>query len=448
MKAIPDATPQMMRNLVFAVAAILLAISFLAPPRTASASTLFTVNSNGDSADASTADNLCDTDLNSAGDQCTLRAAIEQSNATSGPDTINFGFPGTGIQSIAPATALPTIQDQVVINGYSQSGATVNTLEKGTNASLRVELTGTNAGAPINGLQVGEGGSYSVIKGLAINRFGGSRGIGFVGNNVNGVRIEGNFIGTDFAGTVDLGNSGDGIGLGTNSGVTIGGALPGQRNIISGNGGCGVAIYGFGVATKNKIVGNLIGTERTGSGDLGNDHDGACVSFGATHTSLRSNTVAFNGGDGVKISEAESTGNTVLSNSIFSNQGLGIDLGADGKTANDVGDTDKGPNNLQNFPVLSSAKKSSTGKTTIKGNLNGTKNHAFKVQFFSNPGGTDEGKRLLFSHTVSTDGTGNGSFTLATMQKVRLGNNVTATATDISTGDTSEFSAPRMVVKG
>ena len=141
----------------------------------------------------------------------------------------------------------------------------------------------------------------------------------------------------------------------------------------------------------------------------------------------------------------DATGNRILSNSIFSNGAIGIDLNADGPTANDPGDTDTGPNNLQNKPALSSAKKSATGTTTVRGTLNSTPVKTFNVQFFSNPSGTDEGKTLLGSMSVTTNGTGNVSFTFSTQKAIKLGQNITATATGPG-GNTSEFSAPRKVV--
>ena len=91
---------------------------------------------------------------------------------------------------------------------------------------------------------------------------------------------------------------------------------------------------------------------------------------------------------------------------------MGIDLSlsfsGDGVTANDgVGDADTGPNNLQNFPVITSAK---TGRraTTIKGTLQSTQDGTFTIQFCSNPNGTkDEGKSIIREQSVAdTDGDG------------------------------------------
>jgi trimeric autotransporter adhesin len=158
------------------------------------------------------------------------------------------------------------------------------------------------------------------------------------------------------------------------------------------------------------------------------------------------NIISANEYAGVGLYGDTATGNRILSNSIFTNGDLGIDLNDDGSTANDPGDADTGANDLQNKPVLSSAKKSSTGTTTVKGNLNSTPGKTFNVQFFSNPEGTNEGKTFLGSASVTTNGTGNVSFSFSTKKTIRLGQNITATATNTSTGNTSEFSGPRKVV--
>jgi len=130
---------------------------------------------------------------------------------------------------------------------------------------------------------------------------------------------------------------------------------------------------------------------------------------------------------------------------MFSNGGLGIDLYDDGPTANDSGDADTGANNLQNKPTLSSAKKRATGTTTVRGTLNSTPDKTFNIQFFSNPKGTDEGKTLLGTQSITTDGSANVSFTFSTTKPIGLGQNITATATGPG-GNTSEFSVPKQVV--
>jgi hypothetical protein len=111
----------------------------------------------------------------------------------------------------------------------------------------------------------------------------------------------------------------------------------------------------------------------------------------------------------------EPGGNRVLGNSIFANAGLGIDLGASGVTNNDADDPDTGANDLQNFPVITSATKSSTNPflTTISGTLNSNPNQTFTVQCFlavANPSGNGEGQIPVAQTTASTDADGDGGF--------------------------------------
>ena len=137
-----------------------------------------------------------------------------------------------------------------------------------------------------------------------------------------------------------------------------------------------------------------------------------------------------------------SNANAIISNLIFSNGGLGIDLGNNTVTANDAGDGDTGPNNLQNFPELISA-SSAGGSTTIEGTLNSTANVAFRLEFFSNktcdPSGYGEGQTLRGSKNVTTDANGNASFKTTFLVSVPNGYFITATATD-ARNNTSEFS--------
>ena len=445
------------RTLAFCIPALLVAVCIgvlLITAEPAHAATTFTVNQTGNLGDA-LRNGECDVLLPTAGHQCTLRAAIQEANATTGKDTITFNIPGSGVQTIKPTSALPKIRDAVIIDGYSQPGASENTLKKGTNADLKIQLNGE--GRPFPGLWFLT--SNSVVKGLVINRFD-HIGIEIGGNDdPEGNRIIGNFIGTDPTGTLDRGNLGRGVtifGEGT-SGNTVGGSRPAGRNLISGNDGGGVGI--LSEATDNVVRGNLIGTKKDGVGALGNLGSGVMIS-GAFENTVGgtlpgdANTIAFNEGDGVSIRTlgnfAESTGNSILRNSIFNNidlfpDGLGIDLGDDGPTPNDPDDPDTGPNNLQNRPNLTSAVTAS-GSTTIEATLNSTPGETFKVRYFSNPPGSSEGKKYIGQKNVNTSANGNtGTFSFSPAQKVPDGRNITSTATDVD-GNTSEFSAPEEVV--
>jgi len=491
----------------------------------ARASTTFVVNGTGDAPDASTTASACDTDPSTTGKQCTLRAAIEQANATAGADTINFAIPGTGVKTISPASDLPNITDQVSIDGYTQTGATPNTRAVGNDASLKVVLDGTEAGSGRDGLSI-DSASNSLIKGLVINSFSNS-GIdvytnsfaptvgtriqgNFLGTDASGTldkgngndgvsvfspdisqtvvggttpaarnlisgnddagldmgdtsadnvlsesaRVQGNYVGTDRSGTKDLGNDGDGIFLEFASGATIGGKTASSRNVVSGNGGEGVELNNV---SGSQVLGNRIGTTASGTGALGNDFSGVFLGGGSLSTSNKigdgtsegSNTIAFNNHDGVEIPAG--IGHGISRNSIFSNGGLGIDLlglsentSTNVPTPNDQDDTDTGPNNLQNKPVLTSAKTVS-GKTTIAGRLESTPGTSFTIEFYSNPSDTNEGRVFIGQRTVTTTVDGVRSFTFTPSNRVTAGRTITATATRDTTHDTSEFSAPRTV---
>ncbi|HET7270543.1 MAG TPA: hypothetical protein VFI90_05590 [Rubrobacter sp.] len=295
-----------------------------------------------------------------------------------------------------------------------------------------------------------------MLKGLVISRY--EHGVG-IENDAANDRVQGNFIGTDPSGTKALGplthnGFANGVVIGNRSGITnhiVGGHTPAARNLTSGNND-GVGVNSDG----NQVSGNLIGTQRDGKCPLGNIHSGVHIRGGSNNvvggaTPGYANTIAFSGNYGVRVEPyigLARVGNSIISNSIFSNAALGIELGGDGVASlNDAGDADTGDNNLQNNPILYSVKKTATGTTIVKGKLGSNPNQTFFIQFFSNPKGTNEGRNLLGSKTVATDGSCNVSFTFSTKKPIKPGQNMATTATNSATGDTSEFSAPSKIAK-
>jgi parallel beta-helix repeat protein len=273
-----------------------------------------------------------------------------------------------------------------------------------------------------------------------------------------GTVVQGNCIGLNATGTAAVANRGNGISVTQgSSNVTIGGTTALARNVISGNIGAGVAISAS-LGANSTVQGNFIGTNAAGTGALGNGLHGIVIYFGA-HDNLvggsvpnAGNVIAFNGGAGVLIgsdsghsfSGDAGVNNAVLGNSIFSNAGLGIDLGAfDGVTPNDAGDGDSGPNNLQNFPVLSQAIGLAGAGTYIVGSLNSTSFQSYRIEFFSDPSpdgsGHGEGAIFLGSITVVIPVHANAvNFATVLPTVLIAGSVVTATATDAA-GNTSEF---------
>jgi len=166
------------------------------------------------------------------------------------------------------------------------------------------------------------------------------------------------------------------------------------------------------------------------------------------------NVIAFNGLDGVRVTNSSDVNNVITQNSIYSNTGLGINLVADGDppsgvTLNDACDTDDpGPNHLQNFPALLSA---NVATQTITGKLNSTFGGSdYVIEFFVNPASScdspsnhGEGKLFIGSTTtgqITDEETCEVGFNFnQPLSNFSAGDIITATATN-SGGNTSEFS--------
>jgi uncharacterized repeat protein (TIGR01451 family) len=370
-----------------------------------------------------------------------FRAALNHANSDAGPvDTITFNIPGAGPHTIRPTVLpdLPVITQPVVIDGTTQPGYSGQPL---------IELSGENADV-VNGLTIT--GSNSIVRGLAINRFGLS---GIAVTNPAGANntFHSNVIGADPTGTVALPNGSTGI-LIRSAGNAIGGDGAATGNVISGNAGAGIVIDGV-AATGNVVVRNRIGSDVTGSLPLGNGADGVHVTNGASNNRIGlletgvGNTIASNGQVGVRVSSG--TGNAVVNNEIFSNGSLGIDLGPTGVTANDAGDTDTGANNLINFPTFASATRSS-GNVRVLGTLSPSPLAPYQVHFYSSPAcdpsGNGEGRTRGSVLTGFTQNTGDTSID-TTIGDIAAGMFITATVTDAG-GNTSEFSTCVQVVDG
>ncbi|MEM7454635.1 MAG: LamG-like jellyroll fold domain-containing protein, partial [Planctomycetota bacterium] len=272
------------------------------------------------------------------------------------------------------------------------------------------------------------------------------------GNDNDGIRLEGeltdsnviqgNYIGVSADGLVNLGNGGDGIF------VYLGGDDTDiLDNWIAGSFYVGIEIDG--VSTNTTIQGNRIGTDATGTLDWGNNENGILIENGPINVTIggtgagEGNIVAFNQGSGIQI-ENGTTGASMRGNSIYSNDGIGIDLTEnttpDGVTANDGGDIDSGGNNLQNWAPLLAAAINDAGLFSFSLNSDTLVSGAYTVDFYASPdrnGGVVEGRRWLGSDSISGNtGTVNSSFSSPTIQ---VGEYITLTITDGS-GNTSEFS--------
>ena len=237
-----------------------------------------------------------------------LRQAMLDANESSCVDTIAFSI-GTGAQTIAPTSVLPTITDPVVIDGTTQPGF--------TNAPL-IELSGASAGA-VDGLTISAG--SSTVKGLIINRFssGSKSGLYILTNGNN--TITGNYIGTTADGTAAAANYW-GIRINGVSGNTIGGTTSAARNVLSGNTWKNIALENG--ASSNIVRGNYIGTNAAGTAAVtGASTIGVYIIDAPSNTvggtaSNQANVISGNANIGVYIYGASSTGNLIQGNTIGS----------------------------------------------------------------------------------------------------------------------------------
>ena len=382
--------------------------------------------------------------------------------------TLDLGNTGSGVQiSNSPNNIIggATAGERNIISGNNGRGidilnatATGNKVIGnfiGTDVTGMIDLGNTSVGVWINGA------TLNAIGGTTA----GERNI-ISGNNDSGVlvqgnsnKISGNYIGTNASGTLALGNSSIGIQINA-AGNTIGGTTADERNLISANENRGIDLGGSS-AINNLIIGNYIGSDVTGAVDLGNFTYGISIDRASNNTiggltAAEGNLIFGNDNSGIGLFDLTgfpATSNKILRNSIYNNSRRGIDFYDDGVTANDSLDADTGPNNLQNFPVLSCV-TSINGSTTIQGTLNSLATTSFRIEFFVNDAcdasGNGEGQTFIGSSNVTTNGSGDATVNATFAQTIAAGKFITATATRLDSSnnpvETSEFSACRAVV--
>ncbi|NDJ62980.1 MAG: hypothetical protein GYB67_17805, partial [Chloroflexi bacterium] len=424
-----------------------------------------------------------------------LRQALIEANADPSVDTITFNIPGPGPHVIVLASELPPIVGPVTIDAASEPNATCSDSDNPRN--LLVTLDGTNT-IP-NGFRFESGAAGSFVQGFAITRFAQSG----VLINTNGITVACNHIGVDVAGALARGN-GAGVTANGNNNL-IGGTLEGvSRNVISGNSAAGVNITGVGndvfgnyigtassgltaigngtgvlitggnndiggttfrerniisgngdgvtidnAAASNRVRGNYIGTTVNGTAPLGNTITGVRITNGIGNgiggtTPGTGNIIAYNTDDGVFVETGDT--NPILGNQIFANGDLGIDLAPDGVNFNDADDGDSGPNQRQNFPVITSASLSGPN-ISLAGTLSSQPNTLYRLEFFASqdcdPLDHGEGENFLGFFLVSTNDLGLATFIVSFPQQP--GRFATVTATD-PLDNTSEFSACRLIL--
>ncbi|MBX7219828.1 MAG: hypothetical protein K1Y36_07770 [Blastocatellia bacterium] len=342
----------------------------------------------------------------------------------------------------------PNLEDRNLIAGNIEIGLAISGSQ--TQGNL---IQNNFIGVALGGETVPTGGNLQRIAGVTLdgiqNRFvnnvisGNGDEQGGIGLLISGNEniLTGNRIGTNASGTKALRNGLDGISLG-GARNQIGGATNTEGNLISGNGRNGIRI-GFGPgAAENLIQNNIIGADVTGTKGILNDGFGVVLLEGAHDNvvggseRVPGNIIAFNSRSGVAVIDTDPNNRTgrnrITRNSIFQNGEVGIDLGADGVTANDLGDKDEGPNDLLNFPILSAAETVSGTDMKITGQAGlGTTVEIFAAD--PDPSGNGEGKTYL--GLVNTAKETLFSVTLAVPAGTKA---LVATTTD-DMGNTSEF---------
>jgi len=191
----------------------------------------------------------------------TLRQAITDANAAPGPHRITFNVGAGGAVTLAPTTALPALVQPVTIDGTTQPGFAGVPL---------IELSGNAAPNNTDGLRLTT--SNSVVRALCINRWRGD-GVEILGS---GNVVVGCFVGTGLLGTNDLGNSQNGILVSNGTGNRIGGTTEGEGNVVSGNDAAGLRLDGTNTL-GTVVLGNRLGTDRAGTLDLGNTTHGLYI---------------------------------------------------------------------------------------------------------------------------------------------------------------------------
>ena len=277
--------------------------------------------------------------------------------------------------------------------------------------------------------------------------------------NMSDVAVQGNKFGVDPSGTKGISRGvGTGIYLeGGDDSVVIGGTAAGAGNVM---GSKLTAIASFG-GNATVIQGNFIGTDATGTIDLGNAREGISNQTGSAMTiggtgAGEANAILHNRNGGIRI--AFGAGNSIRGNRILDNHGLliggqssiGINLVGDfGPDANDSCDADTGPNALQNFPIITSAVPEGGG-TRVIGTLESIASSSFTLDFYSSPvcrarrRSQAQADQFLGSTDVSTNASCTASFNVLLPTPTTAGQPVTATAT-ADDGSTSELT-PELII--
>ncbi|MDA8746205.1 Ig-like domain-containing protein, partial [Rubripirellula amarantea] len=370
--------------------------------------------------------------------------------------------PEIAIVGASGFSGLVVYSDDVTIQGFSMYGfssANAIFIENGYQNTLidsnvfGVSPTGiADPGAALNSqMHVHTNGADNGVLSNNILAYSTSTGF-YAGNGSDGWTITGNqFINSGYNHI-----NGDAIAMGGSTGGTIDG------NYITGSSTQAIILSGSttGVTiSDNTIVGNAVGP----ISGTHTQYDAIAFRSGTNDITVSQNIIANNYGAGITVNNGaygiEITQNSIYGNgTILSLQGsaasgiVGLDLQGTGEdvaqgtapyyTANDADDVDTGGNSLQNFPVIDFA-SSDGSQLAVSGSFNSLAGRTYRLEFFLSDvyaNGHGQGETYLGSIDVTTDGSGNATFITTLTATIPTGMQVTATATDLTTKETSEFS--------
>lgn len=356
-----------------------------------------------------------------------LRAAMKAVQAAFSNDqlpcSIVFNIPttdpnynaSTGVFLIRPLSenvpnsldnfALPPINATVTIDGYTQPGASPNTLTIGDNAKILIQIDGSRATTPGGSGLVPFDDSGSTYRGLVFTGWvtpaiSGGTASGAFGMEENGIAdfVEGNFFGTNAAGTAAapnrMGFFGDnGPGTGITAGNIIGGTTPQARNIFSGNNLSG-AVF-LATAYESHLEGNYVGLNAAGTsvlpnGATGASLNGATVTIGGTLPGSR-NVIT---GNPTNVDINDLTNGGAASNSIVQGNLIGTDpTGTVG-----LSPTSNGVSILHNPTNMTIGGTTPAARNIISGNNRGV--YVFDGAFFNTIQGNYIGTDVTGTHAV------------------------------------------------
>lgn len=393
------------RLIILGLVGLLMAVGALVPmtPASAQPSDTYYVNTTADAPDQTPNDGMCDIPV-APGDPslCSLRAAIETANEVAGEQVITFANPS---MTIVLLDSLPPVEGPADIHGFPANAGSPGTTIDGNGEEFGFELVAP--GSQLHGLQIGGFTHRAVLLG---------------GGEVYANQFEGNHITSTGSGAAVI--------------VALGGANVQDNvhdNLILDNEG--TAIESFGTAaliTNNGIANNT----------------GAGIIVHGSFTTISGNAISGNGGAGVAVVsldpgfQPDPTGVEVVGGIFEGNVGPAIDLGDDGPTPNDPGDHDPGPNDLMNYPVLTSVTTSTSSPftTRIEGTFDGTT--PATLRFYSSSLTTCNRDGFFVAQSPISVA---GPFDITLPIQLESGSFESATATD-ENHSTSEFSDCRQSV--